>query len=69
MQILENLQNFNLFKRNKSLKDTSELQLKQVAEFTLSLFDGDHDAIYSTKINEMPGMKLVMNMYQNSFTA
>ena len=48
MPKLEKLPNFNLFKRIESLKDTNELQRKQVAEFTASSFDGDYDAVYLT---------------------
>ena len=55
MPKLEKLPNFNLFKRIESLKDTNELQRKQVAEFTASSFDGDYDAVYLTEIKRNAG--------------
>ena len=42
----------NLFKRIECFTGTSELKTKQVAEFTVSSFDEDYDAVYFTEIKQ-----------------
>ena len=50
MPKLEKLQNFHTFKRVEALKEKTEQQRKQVAEFTASAFYGDYQAVYLSEV-------------------
>ena len=50
---LEQMPNFNIFKINKSSKNPTEIQRKQMAEFTLDAFQGDYMAIWMFEIKRI----------------
>ena len=50
MPNLEQLPNFNLFKINDACKNPTEMQRKQIAQFTLGAFLEDYKAVYLSEI-------------------
>ena len=50
MPNLEQVPNFDLFKRNEACKNPTETQRKQMAQFTLDALIGDYMAVYLSEI-------------------
>ena len=51
MPKLEHVRGYDVWKRSESQKSLNETQRKEIAEFTLSAFEGDYNAVYLTDIN------------------
>ena len=50
MPKLEDIPNFNNFKWNEKEKRPSELQRRQISEFTFAALQGDYDAVYLDEV-------------------